>query len=49
MLGAFCGSYEEQTRFAFHLIADHKANDYLWGGWDSVAGGVESSFDFVLP
>lgn len=48
-VGAFCGFYEEQTRFAFRLIADHKANDFLSDGWDSADGGVESSFDFVLP
>ncbi|AYH43073.1 peptide-modifying radical SAM enzyme CbpB [Azoarcus sp. DN11] len=45
-VGAFCGFYEEQTRYAFRLIADGKANDFLWDGWDAE---VESSFDFVLP
>ncbi|NMG46432.1 peptide-modifying radical SAM enzyme CbpB [Aromatoleum toluvorans] len=48
-VGAFCGFYEEQTRYAFRLIADGKANDFLWDGWDAEEGGVESSFDFVLP
>lgn len=32
--GAFCGLYEEQTRYAFRLIADNKAEDFLWNGWD---------------
>jgi uncharacterized protein len=33
-VGAFCEFYEEQVRYAFRLIADDKANDYLWDGWD---------------
>ena len=32
--GAFCGLYEEQTRYAFRLIADKSAEDFLWEGWD---------------
>ena len=32
--GAFCEFYEEQVRYAFRLIADCKADDYLWDGWD---------------
>ncbi len=32
--GAFCGLYEEQTRYAFRLIADRLADDFLWEGWD---------------
>lgn len=32
--GAFCGLYEEQTRYAFRLIADGRAEDFLWDGWD---------------
>jgi len=44
-VGAFCGFYEEQVRYAFRLIADGKANDFLWDGWDT---GVERSFDLVL-
>lgn len=32
--GAFCEFYEEQVRYAFRLIADEKAGDYLWDGWD---------------
>jgi uncharacterized protein len=33
-VGAFCEFYEEQVRYAFRLIADDKASDYLWDGWD---------------
>lgn len=47
-VGAFCGFYEEQTRYAFRLIADAKADDFLWDGWDAEEGGVESSFEFAL-
>lgn len=32
--GAFCEFYEEQTRYAFRLIADGIADDYLWDNWD---------------
>ena len=32
--GAFCGFYEEQVRYAFRLIADGIADDYLWDDWD---------------
>lgn len=32
--GAFCEFYEEQVRYAFRLIADGIASDYLWDGWD---------------
>ena len=32
--GAFCEFYEEQVRYAFRLIADNKANDFLWDHWD---------------
>jgi uncharacterized protein len=42
-VGAFCGFYEEQVRYAFRLIADGKVNDFLWDGWDE---GVETSFAF---
>jgi uncharacterized protein len=31
--GAFCEFYEEQARYAFRLIADGKAEAYLWDGW----------------
>ncbi len=43
--GAFCGFYEEQVRYAFRLIADGIAGDYLWGGWDE---GTETVFDHAL-
>jgi uncharacterized protein len=33
--GAFCEFYEEQVRYAFRLIADGIADDYLWNGWDN--------------
>ena len=32
--GAFCDFYKEQVRYAFRLIADGIAGDYLWDGWD---------------
>jgi uncharacterized protein len=32
--GAFCEFYEEQVRYAFRLIADERADDFLWDGWD---------------
>lgn len=44
-VGAFCGFYEEQVRYAFRLIADGRADDFLWDGWDE---GVESSFELML-
>jgi len=40
--GAFCEFYEEQVRYAFRLIADGKADDFLWDGWDK---GTETTFD----
>lgn len=43
-IGAFCGFYEEQVRYAFRLIADGRANDFLWDEWDK---GVETSFAFT--
>jgi uncharacterized protein len=39
--GAFCEFYEEQVRYAFRLIADNKADDFLWDDWDR---GLQSSF-----
>ena len=33
-IGAFCEFYKEQVNYALRLIADGKANDYLWDGWD---------------
>lgn len=44
-IGAFCGFYEEQVRYALRLIADGKDQDFLWDGWDE---GVETSFDVAL-
>lgn len=44
-IGAFCGFYEEQVRYALRLIADGKAQDFLWDGWDA---GVETSFQVAL-
>ena len=32
--GSFCEFYEEQVRYAFRLIADGIAEDYLWDRWD---------------
>ncbi|MFN3077848.1 MAG: peptide-modifying radical SAM enzyme CbpB [Alphaproteobacteria bacterium] len=32
--GAFCDFYLEQARYAFRLIADRKADAFLWDGWD---------------
>jgi len=43
--GAFCEFYEEQVRYAFRLIADGRAEDFLWDGWDK---GVDSSFELML-
>lgn len=40
--GAFCEFYEEQVRFAFRLIADGKANAFLWDHWDE---GIATTFD----
>ncbi|KAF0163524.1 MAG: radical SAM family protein [Rhodocyclaceae bacterium] len=44
-IGAFCGFYEEQVRYALRLIADGRAGDFLWDGWDE---GVETSFQVTL-
>lgn len=38
--GAFCGFYEDQTRYALRLIAEGRAGDFLWDGWDSEAETV---------
>ncbi|HEY3328103.1 MAG TPA: peptide-modifying radical SAM enzyme CbpB [Novimethylophilus sp.] len=42
MIGAFCEFYKEQVSYALRLIADGKANDYLWDGWDE---DTETTFD----
>jgi uncharacterized protein len=39
--GAFCEFYEEQVRYAFRLIADDKADAFLWDGWDD---GLKDTF-----
>lgn len=43
--GAFCEFYKEQVRYAFRLIADGIADDYLWDGWDD---GTETVFNHAL-
>lgn len=40
-IGAFCAFYKEQVNYALRLIADGKADDYLWDGWDE---GTETIF-----
>ncbi len=40
-IGAFCDFYKEQVNYALRLIADGKANDYLWDGWDD---GTDTTF-----
>ena len=40
--GAFCAFYEEQVRYAFRLLADKKADAFLFDGWDK---DVETVFD----
>lgn len=40
--GAFCTFYRDQVNYALRLIADGKADDYLWDGWDD---GTETLFD----
>ena len=42
--GAFCGFYREQVNYALRLIADGKADDYLWDGWDE---GTETLFELT--
>ena len=40
-IGAFCEFYKAQVAYAMRLIADGKANDFLWDGWDE---GTETTF-----
>ncbi len=40
--GAFCDFYRKQVAYAFRVIADGKADDYLWEGWDV---GTETTFE----
>ena len=42
--GAFCRFYEAQVRYALRIIADQRADDFLWDGWDE---GVETIFDLT--
>ena len=42
--GAFCAFYREQVNYALRLIADGKADDYLWDGWDD---GTETLIDLA--
>lgn len=44
-IGAFCDFYKEQVNYALRLIADGKADDYLWDGWDE---GAETTFDLAM-
>ena len=41
--GAYCDFYREQARYAFRLIADGVADDYLWDRWDD---GTETTFAY---
>ena len=43
--GAFCEFYQEQVNYALRLIADGKADDYLWDGWDE---DTETVFDLAM-
>lgn len=42
-IGAYCDFYLEQARYALRLIADGRAEDFLWDGWDA---GTETTFAF---
>ena len=39
-IGAFCEFYKEQVNYALRLIADGKADDYLWDNWDEATETV---------
>lgn len=41
--GAFCEFYEEQVRYAFRLIADGIADEYLWDNWQK---STRTSFEW---
>lgn len=47
-LGAFCAFYEEQVRYAFRLIADGRAGDFLWDGWDR-GEGMTALMEYAGP
>lgn len=40
--GAFCEFYKQQVHYAFRLIADGLADDYLWADWDD---GTTTTFN----
>ena len=40
-IGAICEFYKAQVNYAMRLIADGKADDYLWDGWHD---GTETTF-----
>ncbi|OIQ98979.1 anaerobic sulfatase-maturating enzyme [mine drainage metagenome] len=44
-IGAFCEFYQEQVNYALRLVADGKADDYLWDGWDE---DTETVFDLAM-
>ena len=39
--GSFCEFYKEQARYAFRLISENRAEDFLWDNWDE---GLETTF-----
>jgi uncharacterized protein len=39
--GSFCEFYKEQARYAFRLISENRAEDFLWDQWDE---GMETTF-----
>lgn len=41
--GSFCEFYKEQARYAFRLISENRAEDFLWDNWDE---GMETTFQF---
>jgi uncharacterized protein len=43
-IGAFCEFYKAQVNYALRLIADSKADDYLWDGWDA-----DTKTTFMMP
>lgn len=38
--GAYCYLYEEQVRYALRLVADGRADDYLFDGWEATTTNV---------
>jgi len=39
--GTFCEFYKEQARYAFRLISENRADDFLWDHWDE---GLDTTF-----